>query len=139
MLGEESSQTAKRLSKKGKKFNDEKLERPPESPLVDVRSGYGRGGKRELVSPPPPHTHFCFLYGILSPLKMLIESFLHFLSHLLFCFRELSRHWLRNIKNAAAVIRAGCLVLSKRKERSALSNCILKQWKLQLHTQLFYY
>uniref|UniRef100_A0A670J335 Chromodomain helicase DNA binding protein 5 n=1 Tax=Podarcis muralis TaxID=64176 RepID=A0A670J335_PODMU len=35
MLGEESSQTAKRLSKKGKKFNDEKLERPPESPLVD--------------------------------------------------------------------------------------------------------
>ncbi|XP_053137168.1 chromodomain-helicase-DNA-binding protein 5 isoform X3 [Hemicordylus capensis] len=35
MLGEENSQHFKRLSKKGKKLNDEKLERPPETPIVD--------------------------------------------------------------------------------------------------------
>ncbi|XP_067328902.1 chromodomain-helicase-DNA-binding protein 5 isoform X2 [Anolis sagrei] len=35
MLGEESSQVSKHLSQKDKKLSDEKVERPPETPLVD--------------------------------------------------------------------------------------------------------
>uniref|UniRef100_A0ABM5EL19 Chromodomain-helicase-DNA-binding protein 5 isoform X1 n=1 Tax=Pogona vitticeps TaxID=103695 RepID=A0ABM5EL19_9SAUR len=42
ILGEENSQFAKWLSKKGRKANDEKLERPPETPLVDPTVKYDK-------------------------------------------------------------------------------------------------
>lgn len=42
MLGEDT-RPLKKLNKKGKKLKEEKLEKPPETPLVDVsKSGGGR-------------------------------------------------------------------------------------------------
>lgn len=49
MLGEDT-RPLKKLNKKGKKLKEEKLEKPPETPLVDVsKSGRGRMRACELT------------------------------------------------------------------------------------------
>jgi len=62
MLGEDT-RPLKKLNKKGKKLKEEKLEKPPETPLVDVsRSGGGSAAGvspgREVCPPPRPVTFF---------------------------------------------------------------------------------
>lgn len=62
MLGEDT-RPLKKLNKKGKKLKEEKLEKPPETPLVDVsRNGGGSAAvreprERELFLAPPILLH----------------------------------------------------------------------------------
>lgn len=66
MLGEDT-RPLKKLNKKGKKLKEEKLEKPPETPLVDVSSN---GGGSETVCEPrerevclaPPSCYVFLLY-----------------------------------------------------------------------------
>lgn len=59
MLGEDT-RPLKKLNKKGKKLKEEKLEKPPETPLVDVsesdgdsRAAWGPGGRMGCLCPCP--------------------------------------------------------------------------------------
>lgn len=78
MLGEDTC-PLKKLNKKGKKLKEEKLEKPPETPLVDV----SKMGQRQCSGVSPqrwrsgcsPHSDGYFSSSSFGDLVFLTESF----------------------------------------------------------------